>query len=208
MNYKVIIYDYDGVICDSLDVKTKAFKELYSQYGPKIQKLVEKYHLENGGVSRFEKFKYYETTLLKKKNIDLNTINDLCDKFSFLVKKKVINSKFIPGVKTFIKNNSKEYIQYICTGTPENEINLIINEQRINKYFEKALGSPKNKDEIIKIILEKSNVTNQECIYFGDALTDYIAAKENNIPFIGVKSDNISFPEDVKLIENFLNFSL
>ena len=93
MNYKVIIYDYDGVICDSLDVKTKAFKELYSQYGPKIQKLVEKYHLENGGVSRFEKFKYYETKLLKKKDINQNTVNDLCDKFVLeLLKMKLILS--------------------------------------------------------------------------------------------------------------------
>ena len=35
---KAIIYDFDGVICDSVNVKTEAFGEMYAQYGKEIQK--------------------------------------------------------------------------------------------------------------------------------------------------------------------------
>ena len=33
---KIIIYDFDGVICDSVDVKTDAFVELYCLYNSDI----------------------------------------------------------------------------------------------------------------------------------------------------------------------------
>ena len=68
---KAIIFDFDGVILNSVNVKTEAFKELYKQYGSAVVKKVEKYHLENGGISRFEKFKYYHKNFL---NIDLNSV--------------------------------------------------------------------------------------------------------------------------------------
>ena len=56
---KNIIFDYDGTIADSVNIKTEAFAELYRNYGKDIESKVVKYHLNNGGVSRFEKFKYY-----------------------------------------------------------------------------------------------------------------------------------------------------
>ena len=37
---KAIIFDFDGVILDSVNVKTKAFELLYEEYGPEIQKKV------------------------------------------------------------------------------------------------------------------------------------------------------------------------
>ena len=33
MKPKVIIYDFDGVVCDSVNVKTEAFVKLYKSYG-------------------------------------------------------------------------------------------------------------------------------------------------------------------------------
>ena len=66
MKPKILIYDFDGVICDSVGLKTDAFVELYSSENENIQKLVKVYHLTNGGISRFEKIKYFETVLLGK----------------------------------------------------------------------------------------------------------------------------------------------
>ena len=54
-----IIFDFDGVVLESLNVKTNAFKKLYEPYGSDISKKVVEHHLENGGVSRFDKIKFY-----------------------------------------------------------------------------------------------------------------------------------------------------
>ena len=54
VNKEVLIYDFDGVICDSVKIKTNAFIELYKNYSLKIQNQVKEYHILNSGISRFE----------------------------------------------------------------------------------------------------------------------------------------------------------
>ena len=56
---KFIVFDFDGVVLDSVEIKTNAFAEIYSEYGSEIVSKVVEYHKRNGGLSRFEKFKYY-----------------------------------------------------------------------------------------------------------------------------------------------------
>ena len=60
---KTIIFDFDGVILESIDVKTEAFKKLYQPYGSNISNKVVKNHLANGGISRYEKIKIYHKQL-------------------------------------------------------------------------------------------------------------------------------------------------
>ena len=96
-----LIFDFDGIIADSVNVKTKAFAEIYKPYGEKVVTQVVSHHLSNGGVSRFEKFEYYHKKFLKKKVSDSDIAN-LSDYFSSLVVQKVVDSAEIPGVLIFL----------------------------------------------------------------------------------------------------------
>ena len=59
-SYEVFFFDFDGVIVDSLDIKSQAFGELFKDYGEDVVKKVMDYHLNEGwAMSRYEKFKYY-----------------------------------------------------------------------------------------------------------------------------------------------------
>ncbi len=58
MGIKTIFFDFDGVIADSLDVKTNAFYRMYEPYGKDIAESVAKHHIANGGMSRFENSAY------------------------------------------------------------------------------------------------------------------------------------------------------
>ena len=202
---EILIYDFDGVICDSVNIKTEAFVEMYLPYGIEIQEKVETYHLNHGGISRFEKFRYFESQLLGNKVTEAK-INDLANRFSALVKEKVIAANYIPGALDFLKNN-KHKRQFICTGTPENEILEIIKAKEIDSYFEKAYGSPSSKSSIIRTILRYCNKSSDDCIFFGDAMTDYNAALECKIPFVGIQEDfNQSvFPKETQVVKNFLS---
>ena len=56
---KNIIFDFDGVVLDSVPVKTEAFIKLFQSYEKQhVDKLIE-YHLKNGGKSRYLKIKYF-----------------------------------------------------------------------------------------------------------------------------------------------------
>ncbi len=206
MNSKVLIYDFDGVICDSVGLKTDAFIELYSAEDESIQKLVREYHLANGGISRFEKIKYFETVLLGKVYSEEENIR-LAQKFADLVKEKVITSPFIPGVKEFLEKHSTHTLQYICTGTPEFEIKEILSRRDIGRYFNGIFGAPKTKIEIISEILNITNIVPSECLYFGDSITDYQATVFYKIPFIGIENEHCEFPIGTNVIKDFINFT-
>ena len=78
----VIFWDFDGVIKDSVSVKSDAFVQLFLPFGKQISKRVKDHHEENGGMSRYEKLPIY----LKwaGKNLE-NTIYEYEKDFSKLV---------------------------------------------------------------------------------------------------------------------------
>ena len=61
---KGVIFDFDGVICESVGIKTDGFAMLYEPYGKDVVDKVIKHHLVNGGVSRFEKLRLYHKIFL------------------------------------------------------------------------------------------------------------------------------------------------
>ena len=122
---KTIIFDYDGIIAESVDVKTDAFAEIYRQYGADVVNKVINHHKSNGGVSRFEKFKIYHNEFLGL-SLSQKELNDLTTLFSSLVLEKVISSSYVNGVYSFIKENHTNYNFFISTGTPKNEIDIIL----------------------------------------------------------------------------------
>ena len=60
----ILVFDFDGVLADSVNIKANAFAELYSPYGSEIVERVVTHHLANGGMSRFDKFNYYHNVYL------------------------------------------------------------------------------------------------------------------------------------------------
>ena len=111
---RAIIYDFDGVICDSVHIKSEAFVELYTPFGDEIASAVKEYHLAHGGVSRFEKFRHWHKKYLGITLSD-DEVMDLAKQFSVLVKKKVIASSYISGAQEYLNKHQKNYHQFICT---------------------------------------------------------------------------------------------
>lgn len=198
-----IIFDFDGVILDSVHVKTEAFVSMYAQHGKVVQNKVLKYHLAHGGISRYKKLKYWHEQYLGIK-LDDQELEVLSCEFSDRVLERVIASEYIKGAKEFLNRYSKDISFYVCTGTPQKEIDIIIKEKLLKKHFVAVYGSPKSKEEIIEIIIEKFEHPQESLLFVGDAMTDYNAAINTNIDFVGVQNENTSFPDNTKLIGSIM----
>lgn len=199
---KAIIFDFDGVIAESVNVKTEAFAEIYRPYGGEIVKKVIAHHEANGGVSRFEKFKiYHEDFLGKKTNAEI--INQLAEQFSKIVLEKVIEAPFVKGAYEFLSSNYKKYDFFISTGTPLEEIRIILKERRLIKYFKEVYGSPDKKNVHVHTILSRYNYKNNEVVFVGDALSDRDAARENGLIFIGRYTTSDEIKSEKYLIDDF-----
>lgn len=124
---KAIFWDFDGVIAESVNVKTEAFYNLYLPYGIEIAEKVRRHHLDNGGMSRFEKFRYYQTRLLgEPEPVDEKAIKKLAAHFSELVLEGVINAPFVPDVEKVLREKSGKMDFYVISGTPTEEMRLIV----------------------------------------------------------------------------------
>ena len=185
---KCIIFDFDGVILESVDVKTKAFKALFSKYPQKVDEII-KFHLDNGGMSRFDKFRYIYKNILKKE-LNAEEFNKLCRKFSKLVLEKVISSSFVKGIKDFLDIYKSQYAMFIISATPDKEIKFIVRRKSINKYFSGVFGSPMTKVDSIKEILRQRRYKPQEVVFIGDSHNDLKAAKHTKVFFIARKTGN------------------
>jgi glycosyltransferase involved in cell wall biosynthesis len=78
----------------------------------------------------------------------------------------------------------------------------------IAHYFEEIYGSPKNKIDWGKHILDTYNIKAEETLFIGDAMNDYIAAEENGMHFLLRKTtENLDIPSSIPKIENLLDLN-
>ena len=182
MNIKNIYFDFDGVIAESVSAKTDAFEEMYLPYGKDIASKVVEYHKLHGGVSRYEKFKYFHKEFLNEK-IDQVKVNELAIQFSNLVLDKVINSDEVLGAYYFIEKYHTKFKFWVITGTPTSEIEIIIKKRGLSKYFIGLHGSPNNKRYWTEYLIKKHKLNRDEIIFLGDATTDMDAADYSKTHF-------------------------
>ncbi|WP_045213309.1 HAD family hydrolase [Desulfonatronovibrio magnus] len=198
MRYQAVFFDFDGVILDSVHVKTKAFAAMFRQYGPKVERQVVDFHLANGGMSRFKKFEHYYRNILNM-DISQKELDLLGNKFSELALQGVIESPFIPGaIETLKSLNSDQTPCFIASGTPDDEIKYIVQHKNLTTYFLEVHGSPKEKSAIVSEMIVKHNLASNNCLFIGDAMSDYCAAQETGLNFLGIVKEQTTspFPED------------
>ena len=183
MKYKNIIFDFDGVLAESVHIKSQAFYQMYEQYGEDIAQRVVTHHKANGGMSRYEKFPYYHKSFL---NIELSTeqVNQLSNDFSKIVIEDVINAKEVDGASWFLKQYQKQCKYWIVSATPTDEIIEITAQRKMANFFTNIFGSPDKKHRIVQNIISYEKLILNETVFLGDAKSDFDAANKNNIDFI------------------------
>jgi phosphoglycolate phosphatase-like HAD superfamily hydrolase len=205
--FELIFWDFDGVIKESVSVKTDAFVKLFQPYGSDVCNKVRQHHIENGGMSRFDKVPLY----LEWSNVvpTNERVDDICAKFSGIVKNKVINSAWVPGVEKIIRNNKEGRVFIIVSATPQNELEDICKSLNLDRFFSKFYGSPITKSSSIKLSMHDYDIPPKACLMIGDAQTDIDAAKENDISFLFRRhqyNKNLLVDSDIEVIRDFNSY--
>jgi len=202
--YQQVVFDCDGVILDSNDVKSAAFaKSLEGE----DQKLIDKflfYHRENGGVSRFVKFEYFFKIIKSQKNYQ-NDLKNVLEKYSRLSYEGLLDCEEVKGIRNLLIKLSNHNIEcFVVSGGEQNEVRKVLEKRNLSPYFKMIFGSPKTKQENLAIIQPNNS------IYFGDAKGDYEAAIASGMDFIYISEnsewkDGMRFchTNGVAVLENF-----
>lgn len=199
--YKVILWDFDGVILDSMPTRELGFRKVLEEY-PKdqVEELIQ-FHYKNGGWSRYVKFRYFFENIIGTE-VTPDFILELCSRFSKIML-EILSSKelLILDSLGYIQRNFTNQEMYIVSGSDQKELRLLCQQLDIHTYFRSINGSPTPKNELVKNLLQMIPFSRSEIVLIGDSKNDLEAAEINGIDFFGY--NNLDLQKDNEYILSF-----
>lgn len=175
----------DGTLVDSAVIKTCAFGKLYEDHGQDVVDAVISYHLNHQGVSRFEKFLYWQEEILGEPYTE-SVGEALSQQFNHLVINEVVKAPYIKGAFEFLQRHYERLPLFVASATPEVELREIISQRGMSKYFRGIFGAPTLKGEILRRIATENRWKPSELLMVGDAASDCEGASNAGTAFVGI----------------------
>ena len=183
--YKIILWDFDGVILDSMPIREFGFRKVLEEFPREKVELLLEYHRNNGGLSRYIKFQYFFEEILNVK-VSKSDIDKIANHFSETVTPKLMDKALlIQDTMTFIEGNFDRYDMHIVSASDEKELKEICTSLEIDDFFKSIQGSPTTKKELVNLLMNKYGYSEYQTVLIGDSFNDYEAAKTNKIDFYG-----------------------
>lgn len=182
-SYDIYIFDCDGVILDSNQLKIKAMRnalEAHFSNHALINDCVD-YFRNNFGKSRFHHVRHFLDSILDVEEDQRDALEQLIlASFSTQCRALYLKAEITPGFMAFIEQCKGK--RYVASGSEQNELRDVFVQRGLDVHFNGVFGSPTPKAELIRCILEQEN--NINAVMFGDAESDMLSAKQNQIDFV------------------------
>lgn len=180
--YGVFVFDCDGVILNSNAVKTRAFYEAALPYGKDAAESLVKYHIANGGVSRYAKFRWFLRELLKAGE-DAPRVEELLSAFSGHVREGLANVEAADGLRT-LRGAVPEATWLVVSGSAQEELREVLSWHGIADLFDGGIfGSPRKKRDILHD-RRMDGTLRGPAIMFGDSRLDWESALAEGLDFM------------------------
>ena len=182
-DYGTILFDCDGVLLNSNSLKTNAFYETAMRFGLEAAEMLKKHHLNNGGISRYDKFNWLlDKVKCKEKNRDA-VLQELLVLYSKIVFDGLLNCEIVSDLHNLRKLTPKSSWM-ILSGSDQEELRRVLSYRGVLRLFDAGVfGSPENKINIIFRERQLLNIS-PRAIFFGDSRYDHEVACASKIDFV------------------------
>ncbi|MBZ5557457.1 MAG: HAD hydrolase-like protein [Acidobacteriia bacterium] len=174
--------DFDGVVLESAAVKGAAFRALFAEHPQHVDRIAQ-YHVDNGGLSRYEKFHWIYRELLRRPLTE-DEMGVLDRRFEALIADAMRACPFVPGARAFIAARAASAPLFVASGAPERELRAIVRARGLHAFFSGVYGSPRNKTELLRAIAAEADVAPADMLFVGDGRQDWEAAQALGVPFV------------------------
>lgn len=182
MRPKAVFLDFDGVVLESVEVKTRAMRRLFSDRPEHVDAIV-RHHVENSGVSRYEKFRHYYAAFFREP-LTPQRMSELDRRFGELIFDEIMTADFVPGAREFLERSRGRIPLFVVSATPEAELERVVEARGLARFFRSVHGSPLKKAEHVARLLAAWNLAPEDCLFVGDAKADQEAAAACGVPFV------------------------
>ncbi|MHB0819797.1 HAD family hydrolase [Stutzerimonas stutzeri] len=179
--YSVLVFDCDGVVLSSNKLKAEAFYQAALPYGESAARALLSYHIENGGISRYQKFSYFLSNIVQGQPGP--SLDALLNTYAGLIREEMLTCQIEPGLKA-LRERTPAARWLIVSGGDQNELREIFISRELDKLFDGGIyGSPDTKDEILARECASGNITG-DALFVGDSRYDHIAATRAGLDFV------------------------
>lgn len=184
--YACAVFDCDGVVLDSNEVKTDGFRMALDGYpADKVEALLD-FHRQHGGESRYVKFEYFFRDLLGRDDIG-GLVEELVKRFEQLIGAGLMTCPEIPGARAMLDwFNGIGTPCIMISGAAQVELRDVLERRGLASYFEGIYGSPPSKMEQLENLRKEHELPISNAVFFGDSSTDLEAAMAFGIDFVFV----------------------
>ena len=187
--YKSLIFDCDGVILNSNQIKTDAFRKVLKKYNKNAVDEFINYHRNNGGISRYTKIEKFLKNILPKyiENREFNEdeLSMLLKSYSNQCKESLLKCEVTKEL-SILRRVSVHIPWLIVSGGDQLELREVFTKRGLTSFFNGGIfGSPEKKIDILKREIA-NGIIKFPALMIGDSKLDHIAAKSNNIDFLFV----------------------
>ncbi|EPR44080.1 haloacid dehalogenase [Desulfovibrio sp. X2] len=181
---RCVVLDCDGVILETVTLKTEAFAKCAEHLGEKAVQVLVDFHVAHGGVSRFEKFRHLWREFFGREITDPE-MDDMVRRFVEAGAEALKRAPFVPGAREFIEEWSTRLPLYVASGAPDEELKGILRIKGVDACFKGIFGSPTPKTELLANIVANETAGPSETLMVGDSGTDLAAAEAVGTLFYG-----------------------
>jgi phosphoglycolate phosphatase len=174
---KLFLFDFDGVIVDSLAVYEKTVKDNLQKINQPIVKSREEF------LELFDD-NFYES--LKNKGIDLDAFMKAAE--DILAQVKIRDMKPFPEIAQVIEELHRKHCLLVVSSNDNASIKEALDFFNYDEYFKEILGSDFmfSKKEKILYAAKKYQVDLQDIYYIGDTTGDIKEGKQAGVKTVGV----------------------
>ncbi|WP_121021087.1 HAD family hydrolase [Helicobacter vulpis] len=212
MDFKVVVWDFDGVIFDSMHLKCAGYQRLFGDVSAQAWQAFEQYHYSSGGISRGEKIDYFYRHILGTP-LDAHQVDALVLEFGKIIAKELFSKSHLnTEVLGFIQAHYQYYPFHVASAALHTELQLLCEFLEITPYFKSIEGSPPAKVKVVARLIKQHAYVPEQMVLIGDSHNDYLCARENGIAFLGYNNPAlktlIKSAERVGYLESFKAFNL
>jgi phosphoglycolate phosphatase-like HAD superfamily hydrolase len=204
MDVHAIVFDFDGTLIESNQLKFDAYFKLFprdARHAQIIQNVV-------SGIYEQSRFIILEEILRRLGNpgkADLKRqVQTLAARYNQIVAAGAKTCPEKTGAERALNRLVKTRHLYVSSTTPETELKEIIRYRKWDGYFRDIFGYPRKKADTLLRILSLERLDGDQIIVIGDGDSDRQAATHAGCPFIQV-TEGFRFDDIDHAIESLWN---
>lgn len=200
MNQRIrrIVFDFDGVLVDSNALKRRAYFDIFTSATPA------------GDVAAClaahfdgDRYDVIECVVgkLRQRGLEALPVSEYAVAYGKRCDEQMAQRPETAGASHVLQRLATECALFVNSATPEASLHTYIEARGWTPHFRAVLGRPRSKVQNLMVIRSLDEADDSPIVFVGDRQSDLVAARTAGCCFVGMRSDDNDFVDEIEMLE-------